>query len=152
MGVVDDDIARFVRRFWAKFTVDDNGCWIWTGAIVANGYGSFGMNNGSQLAHRVAYELLVGPIPDGMEMDHLCRVRRCVNPEHLEPVTKYENYKRGDAPGILVGWNARKTHCKNGHEYVEGSYSVNEKGWRRCLICQRDYQNARRARHRGVSE
>lgn len=97
-------------RFWAK--VDKNApvpdyrpdlgpCWIWTACITADGYGSFAPNRIARLAHRVAYELIVGAIPDGLTIDHLCRVRSCVNPGHLDVVTPGENYRRGlEARGL----------------------------------------------------
>lgn len=91
------------RRFWAKVEVDESGCWLWT-ASTNHGYGHFWVSPdvGKVYAHRYAYELLVGPIPDGLEIDHLCKVRNCVNPEHLEPVTKEENWRRGDAPSAVA--------------------------------------------------
>lgn len=85
------------ERFWPKVERVEDGCWLWTASLTGDGYGriSLGGKFGPMgLAHRVAYELLVGPIPEGLELDHLCRVRRCVNPEHLEPVTHAENVRR----------------------------------------------------------
>jgi hypothetical protein len=96
------------RKFWAKVNKDgplpehrpDLGpCWIWTGYVhVTTGYGQFGnsVSHGTNLPHRIAYQYLVGPIPKGLHLDHLCRVRTCVRPEHLEPVTPRENIRRGD--------------------------------------------------------
>jgi hypothetical protein len=79
----------------AKVEVSESGCWLWTGAIQSRGYGSTCIGESrSALAHRVAYTLLVGPIPDGMTIDHRCEVKRCVNPTHLEPVTRAENLRR----------------------------------------------------------
>lgn len=84
-----------VRRLYERVDRRPAGCWLWTGTIAPNGYGYFAIKGRSQQAHRVAYELLVGPIPDGLDLDHLCRVRACVNPDHLEPVTRSENNRRG---------------------------------------------------------
>jgi hypothetical protein len=86
--------TRDCARFWAKVEKTD-GCWFWRARIIATGYGSFSLDGRKVMAHRFAYELLVGPIPEDLELDHLCRVRHCVNPAHLEPVTHRENILRG---------------------------------------------------------
>lgn len=95
-GTTDDLRPSVEQRFWAK--VDRRGsdeCWPWTGAKLQHGYGHLKVGESYPPAHRVAYELLVGPIPEGLQIDHLCRVRDCVNPAHLEPVTNAENGRRG---------------------------------------------------------
>lgn len=108
----------FAERFWAKFDRDPvTGCWDWTAAVdPATGYGKVHIAPGATAnAHRAGYELLVGAVPDGLDLDHLCRNRRCVNPAHLEPVTRQENLLRGDtltaahAEGRSCGANACKT-------------------------------------------
>lgn len=100
------------RRFWNY--VDDSGeCWLWTGG-KATGYGRVYWNGKQDGAHRVAYELLIGPIPDDAELDHLCRNSPCVNPAHLEPVTHTGNMER--APG----WTGNRTHCPKGHKRTRG--------------------------------
>ena len=81
------------ERFWFKVNKTDT-CWLWTGALRGDGYGKFHVKRKWVYAHRFAYELLVGPIPDGLELDHLCRIRNCVRPSHLEPVTHQENMQR----------------------------------------------------------
>lgn len=87
------------------------------------------------LAHRYAYELLVGPIPEGLHIDHLCRVRLCVNPAHLEAVTCHENNRRSTSPTAV---NAKKTHCPRGHEYTEeNTYFAPPDGRRMCKPCAR---------------
>lgn len=84
-------------RFWAKVdkTSDPNGCWLWTASVGSHGYGAFGVGQAVKVAHRIAYELTVGPIPEGLHLDHLCRRHACVNPAHLHPVTLRENVGRG---------------------------------------------------------
>jgi hypothetical protein len=100
------------QRFWEK--VDVSGvCWEWTGART-NGYGYFKRVGTTRRAHRIAYEHLVGPVPDGLVLDHLCRNRGCVNPDHLEPVTSRENLRRGSG---IAGRHARSDLCPRGHEY-----------------------------------
>ena len=132
--------------FWEK--VDKGGpvptgrpglgpCWLWTGGRQSKGYGGFSLHRRSVLAHRFTYERLVGPVPDGLELDHLCRVRHCVNPEHLEPVTHRVNIRRGDA-GQETGRQQRaKTHCPSGHPYDVGNTYWRRQGWRGCRACQR---------------
>jgi hypothetical protein len=125
------------KRFWSK--VDKSGeCWVWTGGHrTSNGYGRFQPTypGPTIVAHRIAYELLVGPIPEGLQLDHLCRNRLCVNPAHLEPVTLIENIRR-----------ARPTHCKHGHEFTpENTISVRSRpGRRHCRKCK--YERAARDR------
>jgi hypothetical protein len=120
--------------------VDGIGCWIWTGYVISSGYGQFGKRT---RAHRYVYELLVGPIPDGLILDHLCRVRRCVNPDHLEPVTMAENTRRGYSP-----WSkrSRQRYCKRGHPLAGSNLSQGGRGTRRCLACHREGERRRRAR------
>lgn len=109
-----------VERFWSKVNKTET-CWLWTDALDGCGYGRMAMGSRTTTtyrvsAHRYAYELLVGDIPEGLELDHLCRVRHCVNPDHLEPVTHLVNIMRGESP---VSHNGEKTHCPQGHEYSE---------------------------------
>ena len=130
-----------MERFWAK--VNKNGplwgntpCWLWTASLNGHGYGQIRLRRRSrspQMAHRVVWELCVGPIPAGKEIDHLCRQPSCVNPEHLEPVEHAENVRRG-----MAGWiNGQKTHCPRGHAYDGPDGRVNPAGSRYCLACQR---------------
>lgn len=135
----------------------DSGCWLWTGREDHNGYGQICIRNGSgsgstKLAHRTSYEVFVGPIEDGMDIDHLCRVRRCVNPGHLEPVTRRENLMRSPIAPAAV--NARVTECPERHPYTEANTIYrrrsNGKGvYRACRTCYnaraRAYRAARRA-------
>lgn len=125
------------ERFWSK--VDTGGrCWIWLASVSPSGYGKFRLSDPRRLvaAHRFAYELEVGPIPEGLDLDHLCRNRGCVNPAHLEPVTRSENVRRG-TKGRLV------THCPQGHEYDEANTYVSPQGLRHCRRCRRERELAR---------
>lgn len=132
-------------RFWEK--VDKRGpddCWPWTASYRPHGYGQFAETpTRIRPAHVVAYELTVGPVPDGLEIDHTCRNRGCCNPAHLEAVTHAENIRRGESPAAI---NARKTHCKHGHPFTpENVYWLHGK-WRRCRTCFRRTEAAYRAR------
>lgn len=117
--------------FWARVHKTE-GCWQWTGNVAPNGYGRIG--NRLYCAHRYAYALLVGTIPDGKQLDHLCRNRSCVNPAHLEVVTRRENILRGVG---ITAQLARQTHCKRGHLFsAENTYLY--RGSRSCMACQRE--------------
>lgn len=141
------------ERFWMRVEKGQSGeCWRWTGFIDDSGYGTMRVEGKKQKVHRYAYGLLVGPIPTGLTLDHLCRVRACVNPNHLEPVTHRENVLRGSGPSAK---NARKTHCPRGHELTPANlYNEPGKlGRGRCRICQaeyiRDWQRRKRAADKG---
>lgn len=144
------------ERFWEK--VDKNGpvpdyapelgpCWLWTGPCDGMGYGYISRGRrgeGNVKAHRLAYELLVGPIADGLEPDHLCRVHACVNPRHVEPVTHAENMRRS-----LSYWST-KTHCPRGHAYDDENTIVvtTPRPGRRCRKCTRAQNRERQQRSR----
>lgn len=117
------------ERFHASYSVAENGCWVWQRPLHSSGYAMFSVDSYPHWAHRVSYELMVGPIPSGLELDHLCRNPPCVNPAHLEPVTHLENVRRGAT--------AQKTHCKNGHEFTaENTYHRPDNPTHRaCLQC-----------------
>lgn len=110
------------------------GCWEWTAAQTPGGYASFHVKGLAHAAHRVAYLLMTGPIPDGLHLDHLCRNKLCVNPDHLEPVTQAENNRRA---------GAARTHCAQGHEYTAANTYRRRNGSRDCRACNRDRANAR---------
>lgn len=124
--------ARLPERFWSKATPGED-CWLWTGCLGGHGYGTLWMNGATRYAHRLIYEALVGPIPEGLELDHLCRVRHCVNPAHLEPVTHKVNQLRGTSP---MADSARKTHCLRGHPLSGPNLYLRPDGkGRQCRAC-----------------
>jgi hypothetical protein len=131
---------RLPERFWDKVApCPISGCWLWTASTSQKGYGSFVVRTRHNVAaHRVTFEVLVGPIPRGLEIDHrVCRVRCCVNPSHLEAVTHVENIRRADYSNNGSRERAR-THCPRGHEYnAENTYAY--RGKRQCLPCRRAY-------------
>lgn len=133
-------------RFFSNVAEDASGCWIWTGR-TSRGYGDFSV--GEQLhirAHRWAYELLVGPIPEGLTLDHLCRTPACVHPWHLDPTPIGVNVLRGNAPTAI---NARKTHCVHGHPFDEENTYREGDGYRRCRTCRREAGRRYRAKKAG---
>lgn len=155
-GVSDSIICRIVsgayrrverpsptERFWKK--VDRRGavpvgrpelgpCWIWLAAGNGADYGKIFVDGKLMLAHVFSWREEHGPVPDGLELDHLCRVTRCVNPRHLEPVTPRENALRGES---VFARNARKTHCHAGHPFDEKNTYVTRRGFRQCRACAR---------------
>lgn len=129
-------------RFWPKVDkTAPSGCWLWTASKNEHGYGHFSLSHADACkAHRFAYLAVVGPIPEGLVLDHLCRNRACVNPDHLEPVTQRTNARRGEAGTH----NAEKTHCPAGHAYSDdNTYRQGQRG-RRCRACREAYYAANR--------
>lgn len=150
------------ERFWSKALVTESifSCWPWTASLTKKGYGEFrGPTGKTSLAHRHAYLTVVGSVPPGLQLDHLCRNRACVNPWHLEPVTAKENVRRGNAMFVAGNRSLAVTHCPSGHEYTtENTYVIN-KGTRGgagvgkkrlCKICSIsrsiEFQRKRRAK------
>lgn len=143
-GSTDDPEKLTVeQRFWAK--VEPTGfCWNWAAPPNSTGYGQFAPIRGRKvLAHRFAYEALIGPIADGLYLDHLCRNRLCVNPDHLEPVTNRENLLRGFG---FSAQNARKTECDHGHRLAGDNLKIDSEGYRRCRACSLAVQRRKRSR------
>lgn len=134
-------------RFWAKVLPPDaNGCRIWAGGTDGDGrYGGFWDGRRVVRAHRWAYEQHHGPLPDGVVLDHLCRVTRCVNPDHLEPVTQQVNVLRGGAPSAI---NASKTECIHGHELSGDNLILRPGGGRDCRLCARERAREATRRYR----
>lgn len=119
-------------RFWDKVEKTDS-CWNWTGSDRREGYGCFGFNGKTEQSHRLSYEDVKGKIAEGLQIDHLCRNRKCVNPNHLEAVTHRENTLRGNN---FIAQNARKTHCIRGHEFTpENTYIRPKEKGRDCNQC-----------------
>lgn len=138
------EIVRFTRHV----EVSESGCWLWKSSTNHGGYGEFTVpaatSRGKKTvaAHRWAYEHFVGPIPDGLTIDHLCRVRHCVNPAHLEPVTVQDNLAR----------RPPKTHCPNGHPYQGSNLRVNRQGAKECRTCRRDSHRRYLRRRRSADD
>jgi hypothetical protein len=136
------------ERFWAKVNADEV-CWEWMAATDRGGYGVFNPNGTLVRAHRFAWENLVGPIPEGLHIDHLCRNRICVCIDHLEPVTPKMNHERGTSVVRRKIQAATITHCPRNHEYNEENTNVNKRtGARKCLTCHRDNERRRRDQRR----
>lgn len=135
-----------VDRFRERYVVSESGCWEWTKRLNPGGYGSFYLNGRLVGAHRAAYLLLAGEIPERHDVDHLCRNRKCVNPEHLEPVTRSENLARGE-----VGqWNRATTHCPQNHPYDQDNTYHDARGWRGCRKCRTEASRRYHARRAAV--
>lgn len=137
-----------IERLLRRCIETENGCWVFQGA-TKEGYGVVGLGSrgdGNALAHRLTYTHFIGEVPDGLDLDHLCRVRSCCNPWHLEPVTRWVNANRG-----LRATGYRDSHCKNGHEYTPENTRM-KSGYRRCVVCLRSHQRAERQRRRDAQK
>lgn len=128
-------VDKVFSRFSSKVIRLDSGCWKWNACILKSGYGGFNINRRCTLAHRFSFEHFRYKIPDGLQIDHLCRNRWCVNPFHLEPVTAKTNILRGVGASAR---NAKKTHCKQGHPYTPENTYYPKSGGRWCWICRRE--------------
>lgn len=112
--------------------IPEAGCWIWEGLSYPGGYGMVYGGNKNYRAHRITYEMFKGPIPAGLQIDHLCRVPACVNPHHLEAVTNQVNSLRGIGPTAI---NKKKSHCPRGHAFIPENTKISRAGTRCCRIC-----------------
>lgn len=137
------------ERFWQKVRATDS-CWIWTGAVQSKGYGSYSNGGVRHSAHRLAYEDAFGQIPDGMQIDHRCRVRQCVNPAHLDAVTAKENARR--SIHTTTGW---AIECQNGHPLDDANIyearRANGKARRECKACRNERARRQRAAQKTVT-
>lgn len=135
-------------RIKAKVKIDENGCWVWQlRCHHKERYGIIAIDSKPKLVHRVSYETFVGPIPEGLQLDHLCRNRPCCNPAHLEPVTPRENIRR--SPIHISVRQAAKTHCVHGHEFTpENTYrfTTGGKTQRACRTCARERYASKRGK------
>jgi hypothetical protein len=137
---LSEDAYRAVILARMEEQIDAGDCWEWTGRLFWDGYGVVWYRRKQKRAHRMMYELLVGPIPDGLQIDHLCRNPKCVNPDHLEPVTQRENLLRGMSKPAR---QLRQTHCMHGHELTpDNTYAW--RGERHCRVCRRAADSRRR--------
>jgi HNH endonuclease len=141
-----------LQAFVEKLEVVATGCWLWTAATSTQGYGRLMVARPG----RWSYEYFVGPIPEGLELDHLCRVRNCVNPTHVEPVTRWVNIMRGEGPRVAVETVRKRfaamTHCKRGHPFDDRN-TFRHHGRRSCRACHAAAERARqwRVRNAGVA-
>ena len=140
-------MGTLYERLMEHVVVAESGCHEWMGPRNKAGYGKFQLQGASLLTHRLAWEMEVGPIPEGLTIDHLCRNRCCLRIDHLEVVTGLVNILRSDGPSAR---NARKTHCKRGHEFtIENtikSVSRNGRPARTCRTCRADVRHAKKAK------
>lgn len=143
-----DDPRRTPRQRFDALVMRTDGCWLWQGGADHRGYGSFWRDGKGRLAHRESYEMHVGPIPSGMQLDHLCRTPRCVRPDHLEPVTGRVNLLRGSG---FAAVNAAKTHCIHGHLLAGDNLRIDREGKRRCEECRRERNRRWRERKRQLA-
>lgn len=137
---------------FAEKIEESDGCWLWRAAINRGGYGVFWEREYKRtvIAHRFAFQYLIGPVPPGLDLDHLCRVRNCVNPAHLEPVTRRVNLSRGIGDRLRSERAKAQTHCLRGHLFDEENTAYKSDGARRCRTCHRQSETARRQKARAA--
>lgn len=134
-GRTHDLAQKDIDRIWSKISINDQGCWVWTGPRLPSGYGRTSLYSSWIYLHRLMHMAFIGDIPDGWHTDHLCRNTSCCNPQHLEAVTCRENVRRSPIAGAAI--NARKTKCKRGHDLSGDNLYINADGSRVCRTCRR---------------
>ena len=137
--------ASVLRDYKDRIQVRDGSCWQWVGGCNEDGYGVLRLHNKGHMAHRFVYEKLVATVPKSLVMDHLCRNRACVNPEHMEPVTQRTNLLRGEG---FAAKRAAQTHCIHGHEFIPENTYVRKGRLRQCKECAKRIERARAAKKR----
>ena len=141
-------VSERAAHFRAKYEIRDNGCWEWTHCVTTEGYGQYWDGKRQVLAHRWSYEQAIGPIPAGKQLHHSCRMRRCVNPRHVTPLTPREHLLKG---GTIIAAQVAKTHCSRGHPFDEANTHYRKapprRVWRSCRICSRANGRAWYGRH-----
>lgn len=146
-GIITAKPPEMLREIFLSLVDPEpmSGCWLWLGNARNPKYGCLQFNGKRTVAHRVSYELFVGPVPKSLTVDHKCRNTWCVNPNHLRAVTFKENVLCGFAPPAV---NSRKMHCKNGHQFSEDNLARNQAGRRTCLACYRRFHRESQRRYR----
>lgn len=142
------DGAELLDWLRNRCTVTEDGHWLWNGRVNEKGYGTTNYQRKAIRVHQLSWMLANGPVPEGKELDHTCRIRRCCAPTHLEPVTHLENVLRGDLHRVSALRYAEHTHCPEGHEYTKENTYADPSGNRRCRICKREKQRIWRAMKR----
>jgi len=149
-------LAKRVHTWIKKYSSCSGECWLWQGTTDRNGYGYVGVHGRTIPVHRVVYEFFVGTVPDGLEIDHLCRRRNCINPFHLRPVTHEENMARaigcGQYDRSTAGITSDQTHCSRRHRLTKSNTLVKASGQIICLTCRKDNQKAYQKRKLKIAE
>lgn len=148
-GIDGQELLEWVK---SNCDIDHNECWLWNGALNDKGYGLTKYKGEPIKAHQLTYNLVGGVVKEGLELDHTCRVRRCCNPDHVEPTTHSENVKRGLLSSVSAKRYAEVTACPAGHPYSGTNLYINKEGHRYCRQCGREGQKRRRLKLQEVKD